>query len=352
MTQSFLLYGANGYTGALVARAAAARGLRPVLAGRNPAALAHLAGELGLERRAFALDDRRAIEAALADQPLVLHCAGPFRETAAPMAGACLRTQTHYLDITGEVAVFEALAAKDAAAQEAGVMLLPGVGFDVVPSDCLAAHLRRRLPSATHLALAIGGAGGVSRGTAVTALGGTGYGAGGLVREAGRLRQVPLNFKARAIDLGDGPTTVRSIPWGDLASAYRSTGIPNIETYLADGMNLPAEGPAAALLDALMRSYAGRRIMQAIIRRSVRGPSDEARARGHSLVWGEVRDDAGRRAVSRLRGPEAYTLTVETALAAVGRALGGHAPPGYQTPATAYGADFILQIPGVSRHDE
>ncbi len=352
MVRSFLLYGANGYTGGLIARAAVARGLAPVLAGRNIEPLAQLAGELGLAYRTFSLDAPDRIDAAIGDQPVVLHCAGPFGETSAPMAAACLRTQTHYLDITGEVRVFEALAARGKAAKAAGVMLLPGVGFDVVPTDCLAAHLKRRLPSASHLALAIGGMSGISRGTAVTALGGTGYGSGGLVRAGGALQEVPLTFKTRTIDLGDGPVTARTIPWGDVATAYHTTGIPNIEAYLAGVPGLPEGGAAGSLLDAVLRSYAGRRILQAIIQRTLHGPSDEARARGQSLVWGEATDDEGRRAVSRLRGPEAYSMTVETALAIVERVLGGEVKPGFQTPACAYGPDLILTIPGVTRTDE
>lgn len=352
MTNTFLLYGATGYTGVLVARAAVARGLAPVLAGRSAAPLARLAGELGLEYRAFALDAPDQIDAGIAGQPLVLHCAGPFRETSAPMVAACLRTGTHYLDITGEVGVFEALAAKGAVAKTAGVMLLPGVGFDVVPTDCLAAHLKRRLPTATHLALAFGGMSGVSRGTALTALGGTGYGSGGLVRAGGSLTEVPLSYKSRLIDLGEGPVTARTIPWGDLSTAYHTTGIPNIEVYLAGAPVLPGGRVGGALVEAVLRSHTGRRILQEVIRRTMHGPSDEVRARGHSLIWGEVADTAGRRAVSRLRTPEAYSLTMDTALACVERVLAGECKPGFQTPAGAYGPDLILSIPGVTRTDE
>lgn len=149
MSSSFLLYGANGYTSALIARLAVQHGLRPILAGRNLEKIEPLSAELGLEYRAFTLDDDAAVDEALADVGVVLHCAGPFSQTSKPMVAGCLRTKRHYLDITGEVAVFEAIAACDAEAKAAGVMLLPGVGFDVVPSDCLAAHLKARLPLAT-----------------------------------------------------------------------------------------------------------------------------------------------------------------------------------------------------------
>src|SRR5437762_9987666 len=150
---AWLLYGANGYAGELAARRAVEGGERPVLAGRRAEEVGRLAGALGLEHRVFGLDDGAAVEKGLSGMAAVLHCAGPFSRTAMPMAEGCLRARAHYLDITGEIEVFEALAARGEEARQTGVSLLPGVGFDVVPSDCLAAHLHRRLPTATHLAL-------------------------------------------------------------------------------------------------------------------------------------------------------------------------------------------------------
>ncbi len=349
MAENFLLYGANGYTGNLVARLAATRGLRPVLAGRNSAKLAALAHELGLAHRACALDDAHALAAALNDVAVVLHCAGPFARTSRPMADACLRTRTHYLDITGEATVFESLAARDKEAQAAGVMLLPGVGFDVVPSDCLAVHLKERLPSATKLTLAIQGTGRISHGTATTMV--ENINRGGLVRRNGRLTPVPAAWRTREIDLGRGPTTVSTIPWGDVATAYYSTGIPNIEVYAA----MP---PPVRWLMKASRPFAGllgtptvQRFLKSRIDAQPAGPSDAERARGRSYVWGEVTDDAGGRASGRLRGPEGYTLTAHTALAIVARVLAGTFKSGFQTPARAYGAELIMEIDGVTRED-
>lgn len=349
MPSNFLLYGSNGYTGNLVAREAVARGLAPVLAGRDAVRVGRQARELGLEHRAFDLGDAAAVGEGLRGVAAVLHCAGPFSRTSRPMADACLRTRTHYLDITGEIAVFESLAARDAEARAAGVMLLPGVGFDVVPSDCLAAHLKRRLPEAVLLTLAIGGAGRISHGTATTMV--ENIGRGGAVRRDGRITPVPAAWKTRPVDFGRGPRDVTTIPWGDVSTAFHSTGIPNIEVYAA----LPA---AARLAMKLSRPFAHvlttapvQKFLKARIKARPAGPSDEERRRGASHVWGEVEDAAGRRASARLRGPEAYTLTALTALRAVERVLAGDAPPGFQTPSRAYGPDFILEIAGVARED-
>ena len=345
----FLIYGANGYTGRLVARLAVERGLRPLLAGRDPDGIGTVARELGLQHRIFALDDAAALDAALAGVGAVLHCAGPFSHTARPMTESCLRTRTHYLDITGEIAVFEALAARDTEAKAAGITLLPGAGFDVVPSDCLAAHLKRRLPSATQLALAIKGTGRFSHGTATTML--ENIGGGGFVRRSGRVTAVPAAWKTRRIDYGQGPEPATTIPWGDVATAFHSTGIPNIEVYAAMPASARRMMKATRLLGGLLARPAPQRFLRSRIKAEPAGPSDEERARGKSFVWGEVADDAGGRASSLLRGPEGYKLTSMTALAAIGRVLDGQAPTGFQTPAKAFGADFILEVEGVERKD-
>jgi short subunit dehydrogenase-like uncharacterized protein len=349
MTGPWLLYGANGYTGELVARLAAARGHRPVLAGRSADAVCALSDELGLERRLFSLDVPVRVDEALAGMNLVLHCAGPFSRTSRPMADACLRTRTHYLDITGEVDVFEALAARDGEARAAGVMLLPGCGFDVVPTDCLAAHLARRLPGARRLALGFLAGGRLSRGTATTAI--EGLGRGGLVRRGGALTAVPIASKTRTIDFGDGPRRAVTIPWGDVSTAWHSTRIPDIEVYMAAPLLLRAFARASRRLGPLLGSEAVRRFLTARARAGAPGPSDEERRRGRTFVWGEAEDEAGRRVTSRLAAPEGYTFTAHAALAVVERVLVGQAPAGFQTPAKAFGPDFVLGLEGVVRTD-
>ena len=345
----FLIYGATGYTGELTARTAAARGLKPVLAGRNPAALEPLAKELGFEARAFPLDDRAALDLGLAGIDVVLHCAGPFAHTSKAMADACLRTKTHYLDITGEVVVFESLHARDAEAKAAGILLLPGAGFDVVPSDCLAAHLKRRLPSATHLTLGFQSTGSLSRGTATTMI--EGIDKGGLVRRDGKLKRVPSAYKTRAIDYGRGPRVSVTIPWGDVSTAFHSTGIPNIEVYLAAPAASRIGMKLSRVFGPLLGSAPVQRFLKARVRAGAAGPSAEARARARCYLWGEAVDAHVGVATSRLQTPEGYTLTARSSLAIVERVLAGGVPIGFQTPSLAFGPDFVLGIEGVSRQD-
>jgi short subunit dehydrogenase-like uncharacterized protein len=347
-SNSFLLYGASGYTGGLLAEAAVRAGLQPVLAGRSAATLAPLAERLGCRAVTAALDDKAALDRALADVPLVLHCAGPFSQTATPMVDACLRTGRHYLDITGEIPVFEALRARSDEARARGVMLLPGVGFDVVPSDCLLAHVHRRLPGATKLSLTIASLGRVSHGTAATSV--EILGNGGLVRKDGALVHVPLGRTTRTIVVDGRPRTATLFPWGDLATAWHSTGVKNLEVWFTFPPRMIRLMRLADLCRPLLRHPA----VTAFLQRRVPpgGPSQKARDTGRSTLIATATDDDGHSVTSTLHTREGYAHTVDAALLCVQRALAGDTPRGYQTPSSAYGPDLVLQAPGTTRTDD
>ena len=344
-----LVYGATGYTGRLVLEECLASGLQPVVAGRDAAAVEALAAPHALAWRVAALDDAAALDLLFTGVRVVIHCAGPFSRTSRRMVDACLRNGVHYLDITGEIAVFEALAARNAEARAAGVMLLPGAGFDVVPSDCLAAHLKRRLPSATSLTLAFHGGTGLSRGTATTMA--ENAGSPGAVRRGGRIVAVPPAWRTRVIDFGDKSRLAATIPWGDVSTAFYSTGIPDIEVYAAMSPATVRSLRFSRVLAPILRLAWVRRRLVASIHRRAAGPSVQARAGAVARLWGEVRDGAGNRASARLECPDGYTLTAKTVVLAARAVLDKRAIPGFQTPSLAFGADFILQVPGCARTD-
>ena len=344
-----LIYGATGYSGRLITVAALARGLRPLLAGRDAARLATTAEAACLEHRVATLDDARGLDVLLRDVRAVIHTAGPFSSTSRPMVDACLRTGVHYLDITGEIPVIEALASRDAEARQRGIMIMPGVGFDVVPSDCLAAHLVRRIPSATRLAIGISGlAADVTRGSAKTLAETADY---GVVRREGTITRVPLGSLERNFDYGEGPRASLNVSWGDVAAAYYSTGIPNIEVYAQDSALLRAVLMTCRYFGWLLRTAPWQVWLKAQADVLAPGPSDEVRATRRTIIVAEVEDHRGRRATSRLHGPEAYTFTSATASAIAERVLAGDVEVGFQTPSRIYGSDFPLQFPGVSRED-
>lgn len=342
-----LVYGAYGYTGSLVADAAAERGFDPILAGRDARKLGERAAKLDCRSRAFDLSG--AVASALSGVDAVLNCAGPFADTYEPLVRACIETGTDYLDVTGEIDVFQGVAAHDDEARAAGVTIMPGVGFDVVPTDCLAAHLAERLPGATHLALGFDAPFGVSAGTAKTAL--RYLDDPGFVRRDGLLEPVPPAHKTRRIDFGRGRRTAVTVPWGDLVTASHTTGIPNVEVYAALPQPAVWAMRAARPLAPLLGSDLVKGALEGFVDATVDGPGERARERRRSYVWGEATKE-GDRVVSRLVTSEAYATTVETALEVAGRVLDGDAPAGYQTPAGAFGPDLILAVEGTERTDD
>jgi short subunit dehydrogenase-like uncharacterized protein len=344
-----LLYGANGYVGRELAHQAVAAGLRPLLAGRSAEAVGELARSLGLESVAFGLDDRAALERALRRVPVVLHAAGPYQHTASPMVQACLRTGAHYLDLTGELPVFEAIASRSAEAEQRGVMLMPAVGFDVVPTDCLAVHLKRRLPGAQRLTIAfmVQGPAGLPPGTQRTAIELIPF--GDRVRRGGELVVPRGPAPTRHIDFGQGPQLATRLTWGDVFTAWHSTGIPDIEDYAV----LPRAARAQLAFAARARPLFRLKFVRELAARGIRrGATPDECARSSTHVWAEVEDAAGRRASARLHGPEAGLVwTVRAALASVRKVLDGEVRPGYRTPGGAWGPDFVLACEGVRRED-
>jgi len=344
----WLLYGAYGYTGRRMAEEAVARGLRPILAGRDPRQTAELAQQLGCPQRVFSLDDASQVARHLDGVRAVLNCAGPFSRTARPMIDACLAAGCHYLDITGEIDVIELAAAQSSRAAAAGVVLIPAVGFDGVPSDCLAALLARQLPGATLLELAFNGTGQLSPGTAHTVL--EALPKGGRVRRAGQIVAVPLAWKTIEIDVQGRQQTAVNVPWGDVASAWYSTGIANIEVYLM--MPAPQARWMRRLrpLAGLLRLPLPLNWIRGVLAGFLSGPP--APPDSGALLWGRVSDAAGRQVTATLTTPEAYRLTVLAALAAVERVLAGLPQGGFFTPAQAFGAEFVLGLPGVAWQGE
>jgi len=344
--KKWMIYGANGYTGRLIAEEAKRQDLEPILAGRNSGAVEALASALDFPCRVFDLSDSAAARAALADVAVVANCAGPFSATSERMIDACLAARTHYADITGEIAVFVDAQLRHDAALAAGIVICPGVGFDVIPTDCVAACLKEALPDATHLALGFAGGGAISPGTAKTSI--EGLKLGGRVRAAGHIVQVPLAYRARMIDFGAGDRMAVTFPWGDVATAYFSTGIPNIEVYIASSpaallrlrrLNRIRKLLAVAPVQALAKRIAGR---------INTGPSPERFASGVTYVWGEARNGNGAIRTARLTTSNGYRLTVDGVLLAVRTLLTSAPGGGYCTPSQLMGPRCVEQLPGSS----
>jgi short subunit dehydrogenase-like uncharacterized protein len=337
---AWLLYGANGYTGRRIAREAVRRGLRPILAGRDRRKIEPLANELQCEGRAFELVDPAHAARHLDGVQVVLNCAGPFVKTSRTMIAACLAAKASYLDITGEIDAIEHAAGCDAAAREAGVSIIPSVGFDVVPTDCLAAMLGDALHDATHLALAFTGSAHTSPGTTKTIVQGLPF--GGKARVDGRIETVPFAWKRRNIPFHSGMREAVTIPWGDVSSAFYTTGIPNIETYMALEEVGAKSMRRLRKIAPLLKFKPVMNLTQRLIGKFVKGPTEEQMRTERTSLWGEVRNAAGRVVTATMETPNGYALTIDTALAAVERVLRNDVAPGVHTPARALGTAFVL----------
>jgi short subunit dehydrogenase-like uncharacterized protein len=284
-----MIYGANGYTGSLAARYAKDHELRPVLAGRHGERIRALADELGCESRVFELADEAVAVKNLEGIAAVLHCAGPFSGTSRPMLAACMRAGANYLDITG------AIHSRKEEIRNAGIVAVPAVGFDVVSTDCLAAMLKRELLSATHLRLAFKPRHGkLSPGTTRTMF--EGLPEGGRIRKDGTIIKVPPAYKVETIPFTEtlsAPAVTH--PWGDVSTAYYSTGIPNIEVFAG----VPEKQIGKMKIPGFVRWLLGRAPVQALLKgpiaSRVQGPTDDQRARDEVYVYREVWDDTGHR---------------------------------------------------------
>jgi len=339
--KKWMIYGANGYSGDLIARQAKQEGLSPIIAGRNSESIMTLANELSFESRVFDLSDTHFIAEQLKDIDVVIHCAGPFSQTADPMIQACLESKTHYLDITGEIAVFELAKSYDKQAKEAGIVICPGVGFDVIPTDCLASKLKELMPDATHLALGFDSKSGFSPGTAKTSV--EGLASGGRIRKDGEIIQVPLAAKTRKIDFGNGEKLAMTIPWGDVSTAHFTTGIPNIEVYIPSSPNLVKKLKRMNYLRWLLGMSIVQNFLKKRIEKSVKGPSEKQRVELKTYLWGEVKNAKGETKELRLITCNGYTLTVTGGLKMVEHALETD-KSGYFTPSTLVNNQLLDEI--------
>lgn len=349
MPRRLLIYGASGYTGRLLAARAHALGVAAILAGRNMSRLEGLARMDGLPPRAFGLEDPRQIDAALRDVGAVINCAGPFGATARPIAEACLRTGAHYLDVGGELPIFQFLQCLNARAREAGVMIMPGVGFVVAATDCLVVHVAAAVPDAHCLRIGVSRATLVSRGSYASMLGL--FGETVIIRRGGRLCAVPVGRLERAFDYGDGESLSTAVVWPDVFTAWHSTKIPNIEAYVEAGPLTRWTYALASRIAEPLRYKPIQDLVALQARLWPEGPSESQRDNAQRTIVVEVEDRYRRGKRARLHTPDGYSFTPLSALAIAQRVLAGDSPAGFQTPAGAYGPDFVLSLPGVRRED-
>lgn len=346
MKKKWMIYGANGYTGRLIAKQAKKQGLQPILAGRSRETVEAIAAETGFDSLVFDLGDKAALNKAVEGVSTVLHCAGPFSATSQQMIEACLKNSCHYLDITGEISVFANAFRQSGEARRADIVLMPGVGFDVVPTDCLAATLVKALPAATVMMLAFESSGKMSPGTAKTSV--EGLAGGGCVRRDGKLKWVPLAWKTREIRFRHGKHLAVTIPWGDVFTAYISTGVPDIEVYMAAPPSVILRMKRLRMVKPLLSMQWVQNVMKRRIEKSVTGPGPGARKKSQMQLWGEVSSADGRSVSATMTTPDGYDVTVIASLGIVEYLLKNDVEGGFYTPSLLMGADYATSLPGIT----
>lgn len=339
-----MIYGAYGYTGKLLVQEALNSNMTPIVAGRDAKKIHDLSQSSGLEPRAFKLENAATF---LEDVELVVNCAGPFSKTFGTMVQACISTGTHYLDITGEVYVFEQAKLLDKQAKDAKIIICPGAGFDVVPTDCLALKLKQEMPEAIELELGFDGLRTPSAGTAKTVV--ENISKGSLIRESEKIKTIPPGSDTRTINFGNGERLAMAIPWGDISTAYTTTSIPNIKVYTPTSKAQLKILKQMNKISKFLEKDLIQELLFKLVEWKVKGPDESKREKETSFVWGMVRDAKGNELSGRIRTSNGYTIAAIAPVHMVQKLLSSsNIDYGYTTPAQLMGPEFIRNIEGSS----
>ncbi len=342
-----LIYGANGYTGKLIVDKAINFDYDITIAGRSVKSIYEMGKEYNLPYLSFSPIEIESNPKILKEFDIMLNCAGPFSQTAKPIIDACLKSNTHYLDITGEIDIFRLGKSYHQKAIDSNVIICPGVGFDVIPTDCLASRLNESLPNADELILGFEStAGKISPGTMATSIESLGY--GGRIRKNGEILKVPLVYKSHKFDFGNGSKTMVTIPWGDVATAGYSTRIPNISVYI------PMHPKQVQLLKRinwfpwLLRIKLIQNMLKKKVKKKINGPSIKERNNSTTYVWGQI--IKGNKVLeAQLVTSNGYDLTVDGSLAVIDYIIQNEIKSGYFTPSQLCGNDLIEKLPKSSK---
>jgi len=319
-----LIYGATGYTGTLIVHEASRRGIDFEIAGRSEDRLSALAAELNVPYHVFPVADREGWKSALKGKTALLNIAGPFSETAEQAMEAAIKSQVHYFDITAEVDIYRLAESKDVAAEAAGIMLLSGAGL-FATYDPLVVHTAKRVENPVAMRAAFKYSGGFTPGSVASS--GNIINAGLLVRKNGEIKKL-TEAPSASFDLGDGPEDFSLMPLGGLVISYKSTGIPDIEEYFA--MAVPAEEGSDTFKE---------------------GHPVAASGAERSKIFIEVTGEDGTVVRSMADTQDGYMPTVTSAVEVVMHALNGSFKIGFQSPASAYGAELLTSLPDVNITD-
>ena len=346
LERKWMLYGCYGYSGELILKEALRKGLKPIIAGRSEEKVTKLAEKHQLPFRVFDLSSFATIEQNISDCDLVFNAAGPFTSTCIPMLKACLNAKIHNLSLAGEIPILEELHRYHQEAKAQGVIIGVGLGFDVMPTDAMANKAKELLPDATHLLIGLNGPNDMSRGSMKEFFEQIGEQAFWQRRNGKLVESKP---RSTYMDFGNGRKLSSSIAWGDTASAYHSTGIPNIDVFSAVSK---ADLLLIKTLDALGFLFKFKRIQKITnkcIDKLLSGPDEKKREQGLTYLCAEANNAKGNKVRIYMTTPSAYKITYLGAVFAIQEVLEKpKSEGGYYTPAQLLGTETISRIEGVS----
>jgi short subunit dehydrogenase-like uncharacterized protein len=342
-----IIYGANGYTGKLIVEKAINSEFDITIAGRSEKKISTMGKEYNLSYLTFTPNELESNPQILEDFEIMLNCAGPFSQTSKPIINACLETNTHYLDITGEIDIFRLGKSYHQKAIDSKIIICPGVGFDVIPTDCLASKLNESLSNADELILGFEStAGKISPGTMATSI--ESLGNGGRIRKNGEVIKVPLVYKSQRFDFGNGEKTMITIPWGDVATAGYSTNIPNISVYIPMHPKQVKQLKRINWFPWLLRLEFVQNLLKKKVKKTIKGPSVNDRDNSKTYVWGQIKK--GNKVLEgRIVTSNGYELTVDGSLAVIDYIHQNKNKCGYFTPSQLCGNNLIELLPKSSK---
>ena len=155
----------------------------------------------------------------------------------------------------------------------------------------------------------------------------------------------------RKIQFSDKERTVRAVTWGDLSTAYRSTGIPNITTYFPMPKKFPnlLKSLGVSVKDMFTDVESKKRVYR-WIEENVHGPDKNKQETLRSYIWASAQNEEGQKAQAWLETMESYRFTAVTGVKCVEKLFEIN-PLGALTPAMAFGADLVLELPKTVRLD-
>ncbi|QJR82863.1 hypothetical protein CA267_013400 [Alteromonas pelagimontana] len=316
-----MIYGAYGYTGAMITEQLSILGQNIIVAGRDESKLNVIKEKFNVPSKVFSLGSEHELARILKDIDIIINCAGPFNRTVRPLMRAAIKNNTHYLDISAELDSYYLAEALDEEAKAAGVLLMPGCGGSVAMIGCLTAFAKKQMPNPVEARVALHVSGSMSRGSAISA---SDYLTPTLiVRHAHELTETEDSV-TRTFNFGKGMVDCVPVSLPEVITLWAQNRIADISTYV----HVSGEAFPTGDLSSLPA-----------------GPTEQERENNRYQAAVQLTDVDGNEVHAMLDTLNGYSVTPRAAALAVKNIANGNVKAGFRTPSEMFGSSFILNIP-------